>query len=99
VETACQRVVESFDSIVPHFYDEEDRVRGSIVSTDREGAIKTFPLMAISIAVVFNEGGRLTHYGQASQIAMSLKKKAKENKKSCYVLDSRGRNAVREEPA
>jgi diguanylate cyclase (GGDEF)-like protein len=99
VETACQRVVESFDSIVPHFYDEEDRVRGSIVSTDREGVIKTFPLMTISIAVVFNLDGRLTHYGQASQIAMSLKKKAKENKKSCYVLDNRGRNAVREEPA
>ena len=96
VEEACKRVVASFDSIVPHFYDEEDRARGSIVSTDREGAIKTFPLMAISIAVVFNEGGRLTHYGQASQIATALKKKAKENKKSCYVLDSRGRNAVRE---
>jgi len=99
VEAACQRVVASFDSIVPHFYDEEDRVRGSIVSTDREGAIKTFPLMAISIAVVFNEGGRLSHYGQASQIATALKKKAKEDKKSCYVLDSRGRNAAREDQA
>jgi diguanylate cyclase (GGDEF)-like protein len=96
VEEACRRIVESFDSIVPHFYDEDDRARGSIVSTDREGAIKTFPLMAISIAVVFNEAGRLTHYGQASQTAMSLKKKAKENKKSCYVLDNRNRDAARD---
>ena len=89
VELACQRIVENFDSIVPHFYDEEDRARGFIQSTDREGNMRTFPLMAISIAVVFNVGGRLKHYGEASQIAMTLKKKAKENPKSSYVLDMR----------
>ncbi|GFK95531.1 Response regulator PleD [Fundidesulfovibrio magnetotacticus] len=89
VELACQRIVENFDSIVPHFYDEDDRAKGYIQSTDREGNMRTFPLMAISIAVVFNIGGRLKHYGEASQIAMTLKKKAKENPKSNYVLDKR----------
>ncbi|MFP5222252.1 MAG: diguanylate cyclase domain-containing protein [Acidobacteriota bacterium] len=89
VELACQRIVENFDSIVPHFYDEEDRAKGYIQSTDREGNMRTFPLMAISIAVVLNVGGRLKHYGEASQIAMTLKKKAKENPKSSYVLDQR----------
>jgi hypothetical protein len=49
----------------------------------------SFPLMAISIAVVFNRDGRLTHYGEASQMAMTLKKKAKENPRSCYVIDKR----------
>jgi len=89
VELACQRIVENFDSIVPHFYDEDDRAKGFIQSTDREGNMRTFPLMAISIAVVFNIDGRLKHYGEASQIAMTLKKKAKENPKSNYVLDKR----------
>ena len=89
VETACKTVVASFDDIVPHFYDAEDRARGYIVSTDREGNHRSFPLMAISLAVVFNRGGRLTHYGEASQMAMTLKKKAKENPRSCYVLDQR----------
>lgn len=89
VELACQRIVENFDSIVPHFYDEDDRAKGYIQSTDREGNMRTFPLMAISIAVVFNVDGRLKHYGEASQIAMTLKKKAKENPKSSYVLDKR----------
>lgn len=88
-EEACQRVVEAFDGIVPYFYDKDDRERESIVSTDRQGEVRTFPLMALSIAVVFNTGGRLKHYGEASAIAMSLKKKAKENPKSCYVLDRR----------
>lgn len=51
--------------------------------------MRTFPLMAVSIAVVFNLDGRLKHFGEASQIAMTLKKKAKENPKSSYVLDKR----------
>ncbi|NMC48230.1 MAG: diguanylate cyclase, partial [Desulfovibrio sp.] len=89
VEDACKRLVATFDGIVPSFYDPEDRERGEIWSTDREGNPRTFPLMAISIAVVFNLDGRLTHYGEASQTAMALKKKAKENPKSCYVLDRR----------
>jgi diguanylate cyclase (GGDEF)-like protein len=88
-EEACKRVVAAFDAIVPHFYDEDDRNRGCIVSTDRQGEVRTFPLMAISIAVVFNTGGRLKHFGEASAIAMGLKKKAKENPKSSYVLDRR----------
>jgi diguanylate cyclase (GGDEF)-like protein len=88
-EEACQRVVAAFDDIVPHFYDVDDRERECIISTDRQGEVRTFPLMAVSIAVVFNSGGRLKHYGEASAIAMGLKKKAKENPKSSYVLDRR----------
>ncbi|MHC1789975.1 GGDEF domain-containing protein [Solidesulfovibrio sp.] len=89
VEEACRAVVSSFDGIVPHFYDADDRDRGLIQSVDREGNRRAFPLMAISIAVVYNRDGRLTHFGEASQTAMTLKKKAKENPKSCYVLDKR----------
>ncbi|OIO00882.1 MAG: diguanylate cyclase response regulator [Desulfovibrionaceae bacterium CG1_02_65_16] len=88
-EEACRRVVAAFDAIVPHFYDEDDRDRECIISTDRQGEVRTFPLMALSIAVVFNTGGRLKHFGEASAIAMGLKKKAKENPKSSYVLDRR----------
>lgn len=88
-ESACQQVLDNFDSIVPHFYDEEDRIRGAIHSVDRQGNQQVFPLMAISIAVVFNRNGQLKHFGEASQIAMNLKKFAKKNPKSCYVLDQR----------
>jgi len=89
METACQRIVESFDGIVPHFYDQEDRDRGFILSTDRKGHMQQFPMMTISIAVLFNTDGRLRHFGEASQIAMNLKKKAKAQPGSCYVLDRR----------
>jgi len=89
VEDACRRIIAAFDDIVPHFYDPDDRKRGNITSMDREGKARIFPLMAVSIAVVVNTGGRLTHYGEVSSIAMGLKKKAKENPRSCYVIDQR----------
>nr|WP_041722272.1 diguanylate cyclase [Maridesulfovibrio salexigens] len=89
IEEVCQRIIFSFDGIVPNFYDMEDRQRKSIVSKDRQGNTQTFPLMAISIAVVFNINGKMKHFGEASAIAMALKKKAKENPKSSYVLDRR----------
>lgn len=89
VEDACQRIIKAFDDIVPHFYDPEDRKKGNITSVDREGNTKVFPLMAVSIAVVVNTEGRIKHYGEVSSIAMGLKKKAKEDPKSCYVIDQR----------
>jgi diguanylate cyclase (GGDEF)-like protein len=89
VEAACRQILESFDSIVPRFYDKEDRKRGKILSVDRQGNSQEFPLMTISIGVVFNARGKLKHFGEASQQAMNLKKKAKNNPKSSYVLDRR----------
>ncbi len=89
VEDACQKIIKSFDDIVPHFYDYDDRQRGKIVSVDREGETKEFPLMAISIAVVININGRIKHYGEVSSVAMELKKKAKADPQSSYVIDRR----------
>ncbi len=89
VETACQQVVDAFDAIVPNFYDAKDLKNGYIDSIDRQGNAQRFPIMAVSIAVVLNRNGSLRHYGEASSIAMELKKKAKENPRSCYVMDQR----------
>lgn len=88
-EEACQKIIASFDAIVPHFYDMDDLKRGGIVSTDRKGEICNFPLMTISIAVVKNTNARLSHVGEASAISMNLKKKAKQSLTSAYVIDQR----------
>lgn len=89
-EAACKRIIETFDAIAPSFYDADDRKAGVIQSVDREGKPKVFPLMSLSIGVVFNRGARLAHYGEASADAVNLKKKAKEHSGSCYILDRRG---------
>ncbi|EGY26957.1 GGDEF domain protein [Desulfovibrio sp. A2] len=91
-EDACRRVVGAFDAIVPGFYDAEDRERGAIVAHDRQGQVRSFPLMAVSIAVVCNRpsaGFSLAHYGEASYRASQVKKLAKDRTGSCYVFDRR----------
>lgn len=88
-ETVCQRIIAAFDAIIPQFYDEDDREKSCIISVDRQNNVCTFPLMAISIAVVFNREGSLKHYGEASSLAMSLKKVAKKPVTSSYAMDRR----------
>ncbi len=92
-EMACQGIINNFDAIIPHFYDPADRNQGHIQSVDRQGRTCTYPLMSVSIGVVFNHQGSLQHYGQASQTAMNLKKKAKEKEASSYALDRRSPSA------
>lgn len=88
-EAVCSRFIAAFDAIVPGFYDAADRARGAIASYDRNGTPCTFPLMAVSIAVVVNHDAKLAHYGEASSIASELKKRAKAAPGSSYVLDRR----------
>lgn len=89
MEEACKRLIRDFDAIIMRFYDEGDRIRGCLESTDRSGKVCTFPILALSIAVVANSNGRLEHYAQAAQIAAELKHFAKKNPKSSYVFDRR----------
>ncbi|MCC8193126.1 MAG: GGDEF domain-containing protein, partial [Deltaproteobacteria bacterium] len=88
-EPTCKKIVSSFDAIIPQFYDAEDLAKSCIISVDRQNNVCTFPLMAISIAVVFNKNGSLKHYGEASSRAMGLKKVAKKSIASAYALDQR----------
>ena len=90
-EVACEKIIATFDDIVPRFYDDEDRQNRCIVSIDRKNKPCSFPLMGLSIAVVFNREGSISHYAEASNIAMSLKKKAKMNSSSTYVFDRRSK--------
>ena len=89
IEECCRRTLRTFDAVMPGFYDEEDRAAGKIISTDRQDRVCSFPLMSVSVAVVFNINGSLQHYGEASERASALKKFAKSKPGSVYVLDRR----------
>ncbi len=88
-DEVCNKVIKYFDLIIPTFYDEDDRVRGYIDSTNRKGGKERFPLMTISIAVVTNEKRKIKHHGEASAIAADLKKHAKSIAGSIFVKDLR----------
>ncbi|GHV55269.1 diguanylate cyclase response regulator [Deltaproteobacteria bacterium] len=88
-ETVCKHIIAAFDGIIPQFYDEDDLAKGGIISTDRQNEVRWFPVMAISIAVVIKQGSNIKHYGEASSLAMNLKKVAKKSAASSYAIDRR----------
>lgn len=89
VEEVCKKIIVDYDSIVPSFYDEEDRRRGAIIAPDRQGVMHAYPVLSLSLAVVLNKNARFSHFGEMSYIAGQVKRKAKLTQGSCYVIDRR----------
>ncbi len=85
----AQEIIDRFDEQIPLFYDEKDRKKGYIISKDRTGKDKSFPLVSISIGIVTNEHKDFSHVGEVSTIGAELKKYAKTFQKSIYVEEKR----------
>jgi len=86
-ETVTNYIMNEFDKRIRLLYDKQDLERGYIVTTSREGQIKQFPIMTISLAGVSNITQPLTNYGQITNICASVKKVAKNSNRSIFVLD------------
>jgi diguanylate cyclase (GGDEF)-like protein len=89
VEGVTAYIISEFDKRIRALYDEEDRQRGHIISTARDGTVQQFALMTVSLAGISNEQRVISSYGEVTNIAAEVKKKAKKQMKSCFVLDVR----------
>lgn len=89
IEQICRNVIDNFDMVVPNFYDDDDRERGQIISTDRKGNVQSYPLMGCSIAVVDTSIANIGHIADLSARAAEVKKYAKTLTGSTYVIDRR----------
>ncbi|MBW2567856.1 MAG: diguanylate cyclase [Deltaproteobacteria bacterium] len=89
VEKTSQAIIDTFDSIIPSFYDSADIARGYLESRDRQGHLKSFDVMSISIGITNTKSGNFSHYGEITERASEMKKYAKRFKGSCYRLDMR----------
>ena len=85
----CQKIVKTFDQIIPRYYDKKNRARGYIESETRSGETQSFPLMTISIAVVTNLSCEFTHFAEIGTIGAELKKYLKTIEGSNYLIDRR----------
>jgi len=94
MDNVCKEIIQHFDLVVGDFYDEEDRKRGCIHSTNRKGEEECFPLVSLSIAVVTNEYRPIKHIGQVSAIAAEVKKYVKSMSGSNYYKDRRTAGAT-----
>jgi diguanylate cyclase (GGDEF)-like protein len=82
-------IITEFDKRIKMFYEKEDLERGYILATGRDGSTKQFPIMTISLAGVTNMVRRIESYAEVTHIAAELKKKAKQEYRSCFIADKR----------
>lgn len=83
-EALCKQIINRFDRSILRFYSKEDRERGYIQATNRQGILENTPLVSLSIAVVQNKHYSITSVGQLSKEAARLKKICKTIHKSVF---------------
>ncbi len=90
VDRVCTSICDTFDRLVPLYYNKVDRERGYIEAKDRYGVERKFPIMGVSIAAVTTESGPLDSFSELASRAALGKKLAKEAATgSSYVRDDK----------
>jgi PleD family two-component response regulator len=84
-----RHIVDEFDKGSLVLLNEEDIRKGYLEIRNRLGEIKRVPLMSLTIALVLNDGERLKHFAQVSDIASELKKFGKGMTGSVVVRERR----------
>ncbi len=88
-DKVAQEVIQKFDQLVLNFVDPEDRERGCLLTTDRQGVLCRIPWPSVSIAIVPVWAGRFKHYGEVAAVAAQLKHYVKKVPGSTYLIDRR----------
>jgi diguanylate cyclase (GGDEF)-like protein len=88
VDQVCTGIIKTFDRIIPYRYEEDDRNRGQIITTNRRGETQTYELLTISIAVLIANGS-FKHLGEMSHMLADLKSYIKTLSGSNYVVERR----------
>ncbi|HWE27818.1 MAG TPA: response regulator, partial [Polyangia bacterium] len=68
-DQVCMTVIETFDRLVPLYYNKIDRERGFIETNDRYGVLRRFPIMSISVACVTRSGRNIQMHADLSSAA------------------------------
>ncbi|AKF82311.1 chemotaxis protein CheY [Myxococcus fulvus 124B02] len=87
VDRVCQTAIETFDRIIPLYYDRQDRERGHIEAEDRFGERRHFPIMSVSIVAVMTDGTQ--DHAELARRAADMKKRAKAIQGSVYLRSDR----------
>lgn len=88
-EAVSGRLVHAFDQQVGFYYDKEDRERGHILSKDRRGDFRTFPMMHLTVGIATNERHPLLHPLQIAHICGEVVAYLKRAGKSGFLRDRR----------
>lgn len=89
----AQEICLQFDSQAPSFYDEVDRITGTIITHNRQLKPQIYPIITLSIAIIHNQLKNLSSLAQIAELTAELKHYAKSKPNglitSNYVKDRR----------
>jgi diguanylate cyclase (GGDEF)-like protein len=88
-EAIGERIVEAWDAAAEALYDPDDLSRGEIMVRDRQGILRSFPPVTVSIGVASNAVRPLKSHWEASEIAAEMKSVAKSHPESFLAVDRR----------
>ena len=91
-EPFARRVIETFDTAAPRLHDPEDAARGFVEIADRQGTVRQFPLVSVSIGIAVSNPGVRSYkdHRQVVEVATEMKKVAKRTVGSSIAVDRRG---------
>ena len=95
-EFIARHIIDEFDKGSLVLMKEADIRRGYLEVRNRLGEVKRIPLMSLTVAIVMDEGQRLKHFAQVSDIASELKAFGKGMKGSIVVRERRKTQAASE---
>ncbi len=90
IEIICEKVIRSFDSSCPSYYDLEDHRAGFIETVDRKGQRLRHAFLVIHIGCVIDTGGRFDSLGLVQKLCDEVLNLAKSRNGSGYEVDRRG---------
>lgn len=75
----CERILAEFAALLPDFYDSEQLAAGGAWGKDRDGKPQFFPLLSLSVGVVYPDPYKCSSYHEVAELAAEAKKLAKES--------------------
>lgn len=88
-EAFARAFIGEFDRIMPSYYNEADRKRGTVRVTNRQGKRETFPLMSCSVAACTNLYFTYKNLGEIARDVAEVKTYLKSQPGSHYLRDRR----------
>lgn len=88
-ERIARLAIDRFDRGILDFYDNVDRERGYVETTNRQGTLQSYPIVSMAIGIATTAHRQLTSQWEASVVASEMKNHAKREGTSAYAVDRR----------
>lgn len=94
-EVFARAFIQTFDSVMKSYYNDEDRGRGHVRVKNRKGKRENIPLMSCSVAACNNEYRNYKNLGEIARDAAEVKSFLKSQTGSHYLRDRRAEQIVK----